>query len=260
MAHSPQRRFQLPGISHLTSKILAVQVVALAAIYFTRLSVNDFTLIPAAVLQGEFWRIFTFLAMPPSTHPVFMAFAWYVFWLMGSSLEHEWGDRRYTVFWLIGWLANVLVAFLYPVGFYTNAYLMSAVFLAFAYRNPNFTLHLFFILPVRIKWLALITWGIYALTLLFAPWPAKLLVLANTVAFFLFFGRELLGQARSGHWKMQRQRERIQATKVAFHTCNQCGATDLTHPERQFFYEDGVGICEVCLAKANDNTEPVEHS
>ena len=44
----------------------------------------------------------------------------------------------------------------------TNAFLAGSVFLSFAYLAPNFELALFFILPVKIKWLALLTWIGYA--------------------------------------------------------------------------------------------------
>src|SRR5262249_2107441 len=46
-------------------------------------------LVPAKVLEGEWWRVLTFAVVPPFTN-VFWAFlGWYFFWLMGSTLEAQ---------------------------------------------------------------------------------------------------------------------------------------------------------------------------
>src|SRR5438093_1084394 len=60
-------------------------------------------LVPRLVLQGEVWRVITFLAVPPLTNPIFAVFGWYLFYLMGTALEVYWGIFRYNIFLLIGY-------------------------------------------------------------------------------------------------------------------------------------------------------------
>src|ERR1039458_1082074 len=75
--------------------------------------------------------------------------------------EDYWGVFRFNFFLFIGWALTVGAAFLTPAEPATNLFVAGSVFLAFAYLNPDFELVLFFILPVKVKWLALLTWVVY---------------------------------------------------------------------------------------------------
>ena len=55
-------------------------------------------LVPEAVVAGDWWRVFTFLFVPPATNPIFAFFGWYLFYLMGSTLEAQWGAFRYNIY------------------------------------------------------------------------------------------------------------------------------------------------------------------
>src|SRR5215213_3263632 len=66
---------------------------------------------PDRVLAGEYWRVITFLFDPPTTNPIFAAFFWYLFYLMGTTLEVTWGTFRYNVYLLIGYVASIAFAF-----------------------------------------------------------------------------------------------------------------------------------------------------
>ena len=112
-------------------------------------------------MQGEWWRLFTFLIEPPHVSFLFIAFSWWIFFMMGSALEEYWGDFHYNLFLLVGYVLTVGLSFLQPDWYISNQYLYGTVFLAFAYLNPDFEFVLFFILPVKVKWLALITWCLY---------------------------------------------------------------------------------------------------
>ena len=189
------------------------------------------------VAQGEVWRLVTFLFIPPATHPVFLIFAWYLFYLMGTALEQHWGPFRYNLFIFLGWLATAAIAFLPPGLPVSNAYLAGSIFLAFAYLFPDFQLLLFFILPVKIKWLALITWLSYAWSFLVAPdWTERFTILAATANFLLFFGRDLAWKMRTGNRRMVQQVVAIQEVREARHTCRVCGVSNLSHPDTDFRY------------------------
>ncbi len=194
-------------------------------------------LVPARVFEGEIWRLATFLFFPPlSSVPIFLFFAWYLFYLMGDALEPQWGTSRYNRFLLIAYVATVVVSFLTPAFPATNAYIAGSVFLAFAYLFPDFQLMLFFILPVKVKWLAMLTWFGYFFRFAVGPWADRLAVLAAVSNFLLFFGRDILTAMRAGRYRMVRQVEQIKREQQPVHRCVVCGVTDKSEPGMDFRY------------------------
>src|SRR3954463_16227721 len=91
-------RFAIPNISLY---FVIGQVFVLLGSMIGRVSLGWFVLLPALVMEGEWWRVFSFLLMPPPTSYLFVAFAWYLFYLFGSTLEGYWGVFRYNLFLLI---------------------------------------------------------------------------------------------------------------------------------------------------------------
>lgn len=94
-----------------------------------------------------------------------------------------------------------------------------------------------YILPLKVKWIA---W-IYAALLLFqfivgsmALRSAMLVAFAN---YFLFFGRDIVTEARQRRETSERQ-QRFEADRRSpaepLHTCAVCGATELTDPNLEF--------------------------
>src|SRR5262249_48935520 len=152
--------------------------------------VEPLQLIPERVLDGEAWRLASFLVVPPFTNLFFAFFFWYFLYLMGTALEHHWGTFRFNVSLVIGYLAPVGSAFAVPALPATNGFLYGSLFLAFAYLYPDYEILLFFILPVKVKWLALLTWIGYGLGLVFGDWLTRALILAAISNFLLFFGRD----------------------------------------------------------------------
>jgi hypothetical protein len=125
------------------------------------------------------------------------------------------------------------------------------VFLAFAFLYPDFVLQLFFILPVRIKWLALLTWIGYGYIIFFGPWSEGLLALASISNFLLFFGNDIVWRIKAGKRTMTTQARQLSGKKEAFHTCATCGITDLSHPHMEFRYCPecgGLGYCSDHIA------------
>jgi membrane associated rhomboid family serine protease len=193
-------------------------------------------LIGSLVLQGQVWRIFTFVAVPPLTNPIFFFFAMYMLYLMGTALENHWGTFRYNVFLLIGWLAAVAVSLALPAGTATNIYLTGSVFLAFAFLYPDFQILLFFIFPVKVKWLALLTWIGYFISFCLGDWLGKALVLAATANFLLFFHEELWARARGGHRRMLARAKTVVPLDHVFNRCTTCGVTEKSDPRMEFRY------------------------
>ncbi len=237
------RRYAIPNV---TIYLILGQVLFFVLEMSGRFIIDRIVLIPSLVLMGEWWRLITFLFIPPAASPIFIFFAWYMFYLMGTALEGHWGAFRYNLYLLVGYLVTVAVTFLFPYSAATNIFIAGSVFLAFAFLYPDFQIYIFFILPVKIKWLALLTWIGYAYELIVGTWLERVLVLASISNFLLFFGKDISWRMRTGRRRMAEQARQFSGIKEAFHTCATCGKTDISHPQMEFRYCSdcgGLGYC-----------------
>ncbi|HWA98772.1 MAG TPA: hypothetical protein VG713_09785 [Pirellulales bacterium] len=239
-----ERRLRRFAIPNLTLGLIVVQVAAYLFETMQPGGLIRLALIPERVLLGEVWRVVTFLALPPTTNVLFAFFFWYMFFLMGSAVEQAWGALRYNLYLLVGWIATVGAAFFDPAFPATNAFLEGSVFFAFAYLFPDFEFLLFFVLPVKVRYLAILGWVGIGLAVFRGQW----LVLASVANFFVFFGRDVFRRARTGGRRMHTQvRELAPAKAEPFHRCTVCGITDQTNPEMEFRYcSKCYGTCGYC--------------
>ena len=101
-----ERIFGRFAIPNLTLYFVIGQVFVLLSYLAGVLSLQPFVLVPALVYQGDWWRVLSFMLMPPPPGMfgyLLIAFAWYLFYLMGNALEHYWGTFRYNLFIFAGW-------------------------------------------------------------------------------------------------------------------------------------------------------------
>ena len=241
-----ERRFRRFAIPQLTRFLAMAQGAAwLLANVMPRQQgkpdlLETFLLFPDKVWQGEVWRLVTFLFYPPGTS-ILSLFGIYLFWLMGTALEGHWGTFRYNIYVLIATLATIAVTFgLQQGGPANNIFIGTSVFLAFAFLYPDFQLMLFFILPVRIKWLALLTWLGYGFTVIMGSWLSRLYVAASVLNFFLFFGRDVFWRMRFGKRSMESGFRAVTKGSQPFHRCRVCGLTEQDDPQADF------RICSKC--------------
>ncbi len=94
-----ERRFGKLAIHHLTVLLVGAQAFGFVLSLARPEVLGRMALVPARVLEGEVWRLITFLALPPAIHPVFLFFALYLLWLMGSALEAHWGPSATPCTW-----------------------------------------------------------------------------------------------------------------------------------------------------------------
>jgi hypothetical protein len=242
-------RYALPNI---TVYLIAGQTVFYVLYMMRKLDPSQTLLTADRLMQGEWWRLLTFPFDPPVMNLVFAFFAWYLFYMMGSALEELWGTFRYNIFLLVGYLLTVAVSFLTPAYPVSNAFIGGSVFLAFAFLFPDFQLLLFFVLPVRIKWLALLTWLYYGYLFLFGGWPTRFLVLSSVGNFLLFFARDIVVNVKYGRRQMvKKMSQTVRRDDQPFHRCTVCGITDKTHPRMDFRY------CPQCSGQRGYCTEHI---
>ena len=201
--------------------------------------------VPERVLAGEFWRALSFIFYPFDLHPFFAFFTYYLFYLMGSALEQKWGAGKFNLYIFIGYLGTMAVAFLTPSAIATNYYIYLSVYLAFAALYPDFELYLFFVVPVKIKWLAWMVAGLTMLDFAGSGGPGRLAILVSAVNFLIFFGPGFLKSTRA---RVQTIRVDIRTTQddaKPFHVCAICGITEKTNPSAVFRVS---GNAEYCLS------------
>lgn len=96
-----------------------------------------------AVLHGQIWlwRLITFVFIPPNSNILFILFSLYFYWLIGSSLENQWGAFRFNVYYLCGMIGTILAGLI--TGYASNSYLNLSLFLAFALMYPDYQVMVF---------------------------------------------------------------------------------------------------------------------
>jgi len=144
---------------------------------------------PALVLQGEFWRVFTFVFVPPSSaHPIFFfIFLWFL-WSIGEALEETLGSFHLNLYFLVSMVAVVAVSFLQPAVPVNSFYLFNSLFLGFATTLPDQKIFLFPIpIPLSVVWVAGVTSALLLVPVFFEP---ALLpgILAGHFGYLSFFG------------------------------------------------------------------------
>jgi hypothetical protein len=230
-------RFLEPiAIPHVALYIVIGQLIVLVAEMAQRLSGDRLWLVPGAVLAGQWWRVLTFVFEPPNVHWALVAFGWWIFYLMGNALEGHWGVLRFNLYLLLGWALTVAVSFVTPWSVATNLFFLGSVFLAFAYLAPEFELLLFFVLPVKIKWLALITWCGYAFELFTGTWSTRFGILAATATFLVFFARDMWMSMRAHQRRTTFAAQHVTDDREPRHRCRICGKDSNTHPQLDFRY------------------------
>ena len=206
------------------------------------------------LLRGEVWRIITFVFVPEYTSPFWLIVSLYFYYWIGSTLEREWGTARFNLYYLSGTLLTVLGAVLsslitgqYGLLVAGTTYVNLSMFLAFAVLFPNVQVLLFFIIPVKMKWLAWVDGALFALgivTSLFnGNWTGVILPIVALLNFLVFIWPEI--QRLNDRRRHQTSRQTVNFRKAVRqqqqqrgyrHKCAVCGRTDADYPDLQFRY------------------------
>lgn len=231
-----ERKIRRVAIPDLVVYIIIGQVIAFFLSMSNPQALEIFMLTPRLVLQGEVWRLVSFLFLPPMMHPIFAFFFWYLMYMFGSAVQGQWGVARFNLYLLIGYIANVSASFLLLDQPAANGFLYGTIFFAFAVFYPDFELRLMFILPVKVKWLALLAAFPYVSSLLFGPMMNRVLAVASVLNFLLFFWPDFVSKVRYGHRKRQQKIQRQREKNTPRHVCTVCGINNLDAPKMQFRY------------------------
>lgn len=202
------RRLQIPNLMiYVTATMLAVYALqfvlrSVLPIPLTQLLEFDRTLI----LQGQVWRLLSFVVVPPgSSNMLWLLITLYFYYFVGSQLEDVWGESQFTFYYLLGVLGAIVAGFI--AGGTSNTYLNLSLFFAFAHLFPNHQVLLFFLIPIKMKYLAWFNWFFFAVNFIFGNMVQRVTIVLSLLNFFLFFGPEIFSQIRERIRTRKRRKE-----------------------------------------------------
>jgi len=225
-------------------------VLCNALVFVLHILVPGFTTVlelnPTLILHGQIWRLITWIFIPETLSPIWIFFSLLFLFYIGEGLETSIGASKLTLFYLCGMATCTIVSFLFaltgvgPVIGRGNTFLNLSLLLAYASVYPDFKVLVFFVIPMRIAWLAAISAVLMILSSLGQPPVVAATLGAVFLNYFLFFHRELrayLGGLNLGGAR-RLQTERFNPSAVdsleTLHRCETCGRTEISHPDLDF--------------------------
>lgn len=247
-----ERRFGRYAIRNLTMYLLAGYAIGYLLSFTMPQLLTYFTLEPALILKGQVWRLLSWVIIPPNDNIIFVIFMMLLYYSLGNTLESYWGAFRYNVYIFSGILFTVIGAFIVNgliggiTGFgslYSTYYINMSIFLACASIMPDYQLLLYGIIPIKMKWLAILDVVLLAVDAVQSGLIIRIVIIASLLNFIIFFfcNRNLRGHspkqaARRKKFQKQISRPQNQYAGGAKHRCAVCGRTELDDPTLEFRY------------------------
>jgi len=254
-----ERKFGRFGIPNLTIYMIVCYVIGYALMIVNPGILNWLSLEPAYILRGQVWRLVTWVLYPPSTSGVlwFAIAVLFFYYPIGTSLERTIGTFKYTLYILSGVIFTILGAFIlyFLLGgnvlvgnVFSTYYISLSTFLAYAMCYPDIQVLLMFIIPVKMKWMAIfyVVIVVYEMIqyIMAGAWYLVIPIVASLLNFIIFyFGTKDF--SRYNPKEIHRRNEFRRAMEpqgrmksgsgsVTKHKCAICGRTELDDPNLEF--------------------------
>lgn len=226
------------------------------------------------ILQGQVWRVLSFVFVPVATggatpigKALFFAMTILFYYYIGNALERQWGTVRFTVFYGLGVLLNIIMGFV--MGGTSMYYINMSMFFAFATLYPEMQVLLMGILPLKVKWLAWLDAAMFAFDIFFSifshRWITAVLPLVALLNYFIFFWDDLMSvvhrtgqraayRANPQTINFKKAQKQVQERRGYLHKCAVCGITDADDPDMEFRYCSKCnGYYCYCMKHINDH-------
>lgn len=196
----------MPAISVVMLMLFVVDVFLSMQTDGEAMSLNNLLMFSRdAIFKGQVWRIISFIFVyPMSTNIFFTLIAIYFYFWVGTAVENYWGKARFNLYYLFGIIGTIIAGLI--VGYVDNTYLNLSIFLAFAAMFPEERVLLFFIIPVKVKWIGIFEGVLLLLMFILGNWATKAAIIAAIANFLLFFGYDLINRLKFAYkdWKWRR--------------------------------------------------------
>jgi len=266
--NSLERKIGKYAITNLSLYIIIAYVIG----YILALtgSVEFISLNPYYISKGQVWRIITWLLVPPGSFDIFTIIMLYFYYQIGRALENTWGAFRYNVYIFSGIIFTVIGAVvlylittthgLDPIaagalvssGFSTY-YINLSIFLAFAATYPNIQVLLFFVIPVKMKWMAYVYAIMLAYQFIASGSAGRIAIVMSLLNFIVFFlsTRNFKSVSPKEMYRKKAYRDATSSSHgrgagtITKHKCAICGRTE----------KDGANLEFRFCSKCNGNYE-----
>ena len=254
-----ERKFGRFGIPNLTIYMIVCYVIGYALMIVNPGILNWLSLEPAYILRGQVWRLVTWVLYPPSTSGVlwFAIAVLFFYYPIGTSLERTIGTFKYTLYILSGVIFTILGAFIlyFLLGgnvlvgnVFSTYYISLSTFLAYAMCYPDMQVLLMFIIPVKMKWMAIfyVVIVVYEMIqyVMAGAWYLVIPIVASLLNFIIFyFGTKDFSRYNPKEIHIRNEFRRAMEPQgrmksgsgsVTKHKCAICGRTELDDPNLEF--------------------------
>lgn len=180
-----ERKFSKYAIRDLNKYMAVIYALGLLIItvnpmfYYTRFSLNI-----GMLLSGQIWRILTFIIYPPFVSiSIFLSlFGIYIYYTFTTALIYAWSDFKFNLYIVGGMIFYIIVGiityFIFGPVIMEPTYLAFSIFIGFAFTFPDTTFLMFFFIPIRAKYLAMIEIVLYLVMFIFASLSDKASIIA----------------------------------------------------------------------------------
>ncbi len=266
-----ERKFSKYAISNLTLYLIFGYAVGYMLGRFSPAMLQFLTLDPYKVLHGQIWRLVTWVLIPPSMDSIIFYLIMMLFYYqLGTNLERTWGVFRYNVYifggiiyTIIGavvtWIVmaakygNVAAMGLYVGSQISTYYICMSIFLAFAVCYPDMQILLYFIIPIKMKWLAYVYAALMLFDFIQISWPGRIVMAMSLLNFLIFFlsTRDLYRYTPKEVRRRQAFQKAVRQPRntagITKHKCAICGRTEQDDPTLEFrFCSKCDGNYEYC--------------
>lgn len=271
-----ERRFGRLAVPNLMRYVVILLFAGLLiGTFMPQVYYNYLALDFSQVMKGQVWRLVTFIIpLDNIKNILFFAISTYFYYMIGNSLEQNWGAFRFNLYFLSGVIFNILgslftylvfgIAFLSPAAM---SYICSSMFFAFAALYPNTPFYFYFLIPIKAKYLAWLEGAFYLYSVVsymirgdFVFVVPMVMALANFLIFFFAtrnYRRISPGEIkRKADYRRQMRDPRNHGTVTQFrgrnvvtrHKCAVCGRTELDGDQLEFrFCSKCDGNYEYCM-------------
>lgn len=210
-----------------------------------------------ALLDGQIWRLFTFLLNPPSTNIFMLLIVCYIYWGMGRTLEKIIGTFGFNLYIFCGILFHIIGGFVayFVTGTNINmgtTYLNASMLLAIIALMPETQFYLYGLIPIKAKWLGIMEVILYIYMMIFGGTAIRIEIIFSLLnAVLFFFATRNLSHYSPKNVKRRKtfQHKTRQVVKMTpyRHKCAVCGRTEMDDANLEFRYcSKCVGGYEYC--------------
>lgn len=269
-----ERKFGRYAIPNLSLYIVIAYAIGYILQYTNPIALYFLELNPALILQGQVWRLVTWVISPPgNTNIIFAVITLFFYYSVGTSLEMAWGTFRYNAYVFLGLIATAVgLILLYVVGMlfgqhwnFTSStyYLAMSIFLAYAASFPEMQVLLYAIIPVKVKWLGILD-GVFLLySFIMSGLGGKVAIVISILNFLVFFFTTRNYKRISPKEQRRKQKFRKEmhtASGITRHKCAICGRTEMDAPSLDFrFCSKCDGNYEYCNEHLFTHTHVKKH-